>query len=111
MKITKLASTQPKVVTVSNGADFISEAQLTIGVAPVLIVTPAFGKTVTIVLINRSAGGQTIRVGFNPSFAPNFGLSLLVNDVVIYENVNFSISAVASGIGALLDTSITQSGY
>jgi len=85
----------------------VSEAQLTVGAAPaVVIATPAAGTTYTFLIINRSAGGQLLRVGFAPQFAVPAGISLLLNEAVIYDNINFALSIVADAAGALADISV-----
>lgn len=96
--------TSIKNVITTGGYGLVTERQLTIGVAPLVIAVPPLNQTYTFMLINRSAAAQNIRVGFAPSIAPAVGILLAVNDVVIYENVTFAISAVASAVGALLDT-------
>jgi hypothetical protein len=93
-----------KNIITTGGYGLVSEAQLTVGVAPIVIATPPVNATYTFLLINRSAAAQNIRAGFAPSFAPASGILLLPNDVIIFENVTFAVSVVASAAGALLDT-------
>ena len=96
-----------KVVNSDREYTLVTETQLTVGVAPVVIAVPAAGSTYTFLVINRSGGGQILRTGFAPAFAaPNVGVSVLVNEVVIYENINFALSIVSNVAGALADVTV-----
>lgn len=82
----------------------VQETQLTVNAVVQLIATPPAGQSYTFMLINRSAAAQILRTGFAPSFAaPITGVSSLVGEVVIWENVNFGLSVIASAAGALAD--------
>jgi hypothetical protein len=92
-------------------ANFVSEDQLTVNAVLLPLSGPIpISQAYTYMLINRSAGGQIIRTGFAPNFVPNRGISLLVNEVVIYEDVDFIVSAISSGAGGLLDTFVSWRG-
>jgi hypothetical protein len=86
------------------------EAQVAVGLVMVNLFTPAFGTAIAgsyrIYLINRSLGGEIIRIGTFPSFAPARGLSLNVGDAQMYDNVWIVLNAIANGAGGLLDIQI-----
>lgn len=88
----------------------ISELQLTVDlvlvpVVNVLVNTPG---SYTIYFVNRSAGGQTVRIGTAPSFVAGAiaGISLLATDTWMLWNVGRSIFAISDIAGALLDVSV-----
>lgn len=100
------------VVAAVKGYTLISETQLTVGVAPVVIGTPVANTTWTFLIINRSGAAQILRTGFAPAFAaPNVGISVLVNEVIIWENITFPLSIVSNGAGALADTLVIQQSF
>lgn len=87
-----------------NGYVLVAEGQTVVGLVNVLLASPpsAF-YTLTIHIANRSVGGQDIRVGFNPAFAPAAGILLTPGDTVELNNLSFGITAVANIAGALVD--------
>ena len=111
MRIKKFSSSRVVSQSIPIAQNLSSENQFTIGLAPVaLLGILSVNQIFTYMMINRSTAGQIIRVGFAPSFVPAFGISMLVNEVAIIEDVNYIISAVANGVGALLDCQITWQG-
>jgi hypothetical protein len=91
----------PVVVTQNTIEAIVAENQVVVGVAPVVIGAPPV--TYSYILINRSAGGQIIRIGFAPSFGPAAGDSILVGEALVISSLATVLSAVANGVGALLD--------
>jgi hypothetical protein len=83
----------------------VSEAQLTVGAALVDIVTVATpgAQNFQVWLGNRSAAGQLIRWGVNPSFGPAAGFLLRVDELVVIELTSLTLRAIADGAGRLLD--------
>ena len=86
----------------------VSEAQAAVGLAlvPLLAITAPISGSYTLYMVNRSVGGQSIRIGAAPSFAPAAGIMLLATDDWTLWNITSSIFAIADGAGALLDVSI-----
>ncbi len=90
------------------GYALISENQITVNMLVLQLAIPASVlQTLTLQLANRSTGGQNIRIGFYPAFAPAAGILLTPGDTCEICNVTFAISAIASANGALLDAFIT----
>lgn len=89
----------------------VAETQLTVNAVAQVIAVPPVGFTYTFILINRSALGQIIRAGFAPGFAPNVGLSALVNEAIIFSNVGYAVSVIASAAGALVDVTVQSQQY
>ena len=110
MKIYKTPSNlaQPGATTSGTPEQVLNEAQLTIGVVLVAIAAPPAFQSYSYTLINRSAGGQIIRVGVAPSFVAGAiaGISLRPNEAYIISSRGSALNAIADGAGALLDCEI-----
>jgi hypothetical protein len=107
MNIKKTASSlaQPNALVnvAANPAEtIVAESQLTVGNVGLTQIENA-PITYSYILINRSVGGQVLRIGSNPGFAPAAGLSLNVGESVTLNNIAGQLNAIASAAGALLD--------
>lgn len=105
MRIFKTSSNlaQPNVPVLAAAEVVIQEAQLPVGLVLVNVGTPGLNSTLSYILVNRSGGGEVIRVGFAPSFAPVAGISLNVGESVTINSLANPLNAIASGAGGLLD--------
>jgi len=94
----------PVIVTQNTIETIVAESQLTIGNA-VAVVIGAPPVTYSYILVNRSTGGQNIRVGFAPSFAGGAvkGDMLAPGDSIVISSLGTTLSGIADGAGALLD--------
>lgn len=87
-----------------------AETELTVNAAAqVNVLTPAANKYYLVTVKNTSAGGQNIRIGTAPTFAPNVGQLLAPNDTLVLQPVGIAINARANLAGGLLSVLIYES--
>lgn len=87
----------------------VTETQLTVGVANVLIFTALTTKSYLCVFTNNSPAAQTIRIGSAPSFgAPPLGMPLTPLDQLTLYDVRLTLNAIGSAAGGLLEVLILR---
>ena len=85
----------------------VTEGQITIGAVLVALTgVIVSGSNYLVIARNTSAGGQLIRIGNAPNFAPVAGMLLTVGDNITLEEIAIAQSAIANGAGGTLDVII-----